>query len=132
MKYNWPGIAWLVLILILMGIPGDAIPEIVLFRDWLKPDKLVHLVLFGILTVLFIYGYRRQSRLKWLRGNAAFFAIIIGIIFGFLTELFQYFVFVGRNGNIFDFLANVAGCLLGWILYLIFLQKKFTSIIKNS
>jgi len=32
----------------------------------------------------------------------------------------QYYVFVGRNGNIYDFYANALGALLGGVAY--FLQ----------
>ena len=47
------------------------------------------------------------------------FAMLTGIAYGGLTELLQKYVFTGRTCSIYDFIANVAGCIiaLGIILF---------------
>lgn len=105
-----------------MGIPGNRFPEIRSFWDWLKPDKIVHIFLFGVWVYLAI----RQNTPQYPHSakrliSIAFFA---GIILAATTEILQELVFVNRSGNIFDFFANVAGMVFGIILYLATHSKK--------
>lgn len=119
-RYNWPGIAWIVIILFMTGIPGNYIPEVTTLREWLGPDKITHLLMFGILSYLTIRGLKKQYRFPILRYNAVAVAIIFGIILGIITELMQKYIFTGRNANIYDFMANVLGSIAGWGLICIF------------
>ena len=119
-RRQWPAITWALIILIITGVPGNQIPEIPNFLEWLSPDKSAHLVLFGILSYLILYSNLKQ----YLKSNHRFyivaFVVLISAIYGLITELLQYHVFVGRNGNIYDFYANVIGASLGGVAY--FLQ----------
>ena len=132
-KYNWPGILWLIIIFLLTGFPGDYFPRIQTFWNWLGPDKIAHLILFGIFIFLLIRGFRKQSSYQHLKRNYIIYALGIGIIFGAITEVMQRYVFIGRNANIYDFLANVAGCLLGLAVYYLVNRKlnKNIGIINN-
>ena len=47
-----PGILWTLLIAVLTLMPGNYIPRITTFLDWLSPDKLLHFLLFG--TYIFL------------------------------------------------------------------------------
>jgi VanZ family protein len=42
-------------------------------------------------------------------------SLIIGIVFAFFIEAMQKFVIPGRNGNTYDFLADLIGSLLGYL-----------------
>jgi len=110
-----PGIIWTLLIALATLLPGNFIPKITTFIDWLSPDKLVHLFLFGIYTFLLIEGFSRQSRYAFLQKHPVIIAIMLGIVFAFFTETMQKFVIPGRNGNVYDFLADTLGCFLGYI-----------------
>jgi VanZ family protein len=57
--------------------------------------------------------------------------LFVGMIFGFFTEVLQRYVFIGRNGNIFDFMADVLGTLLGLAVFLIFFRKN-SGALKNN
>jgi VanZ family protein len=39
------------------------------------------------------------------------------------TELMQAYVFVGRYGSVFDFLANIIGSIIGISLFLLMMRK---------
>ena len=123
----WPALVWAAIILILTGLPGDAFPEVISFWDWLEPDKLMHVFMFGVLSFLVFYGLREQYR----SGNSRYFysILILGVTlaYGLLTEILQANVFVGRDGNIFDFLANSIGVFAGWLAYRILDRKKITA-----
>jgi len=129
-KYNWPGITWILVILVLTGLPGNYFPQVRTFWEWLGPDKIIHIGIFGILTCLLLRGFQKQYQFQRLRSNYIIFAIGIGIVFGALTEVGQRYVFIGRSANIYDFLANTVGCLLGLVVYYI-LSRKLNKILES-
>ena len=132
-KKLWPAIAWAIVILILTGVPSNYIPIKITFLDWASPDKIVHFVLFGGQSFLILYAFRKQYFAGNNRYVIATVAIGIGIVYGLLTEILQYYVFVGRNGNYFDFIADVIGAFIGFLAFYLFYRKKITGIkaIKN-
>ena len=119
---NWPPILWASMILLLTGLPGSYFPQIVSFWDWLSPDKVVHLLLFGILSFLMLWS-NRQQYFESKKRSLISFVLISGTIYGGLTEILQAFVFVGRHGNIFDFFANMTGTFSGFVLFVLIIQK---------
>ncbi len=122
-KNNWPGILWGVIILIITGIPGKYFPKVTTFWDWLSPDKIVHLFMFSIFVLLLNIGFKKQYTSAKQRFIYIIVSLLIGIVFSGLTEILQRFIFVGRNGNIYDFAANTAGCFLGALLFYVFLEN---------
>jgi VanZ family protein len=123
--FHWPGIAWIAGILVLTWIPGSLIPEIPSFLDLFKPDKLVHLFLFAVLVPLLLRGLDKQ----WITGNgyrlAVPVALNIGILVGGITELLQATTLItGRQCSVYDFIANVAGCFLGWGIFVLWKRKR--------
>lgn len=123
----WPALVWAAVILILTGLPGDAFPEIIDFWDWLGPDKLVHVFMFGTLSFLIFYSLRKQYRKSKQRYMYVLVILGVTLAYGLLTEVLQANVFVGRDGNIFDFIANSIGALTGWLAFVIMDQKKIIS-----
>ncbi len=122
LKGYWPALAWSLIILLLTGLPGNFFPEIKSFWEWLSPDKVVHLVMFGTLSFLILLGYREKYE-KGNRTKLVLTAVIISILYGILTELLQRYIFVGRSGNLFDALADAVGALLGWWLFIPVFKK---------
>ena len=120
----WPAIAWAIGIIILTGMPSSFIPRTITFLDWASPDKIVHFILFGGQSFLILYAFREQ----YFEGNKRFLiaavAISIGIVYGLLTEVLQHYVFVGRNGNSFDFLADGVGAFIGFLAFYLYYRKK--------
>jgi len=124
LKKFWPALIWSIVILLLTGLPGNDFPKITNFWGWLEPDKVVHLFIFGVLAFLILFGYREQyfkSKKRYLFGVVA---IVITAIYGLITEVLQYYVFVGRDGNPFDFFADVTGAVMAWLLFYYLYRKK--------
>ena len=119
-RKQWPAIIWALFILIVTGIPGNQVPKIPTFLEWLSPDKIVHVFIFGILSYLMLYGTRLQYFKSKSRSYIVFTVVLISASYGLITELLQYYVFVGRSGNAFDFYANSLGAVAGGVAY--FLQ----------
>ena len=123
LKGYWPALVWSLIILLLTGLPGNFFPDITSFWDWLSPDKVVHLFIFGTLSFLILFGYRhkytgdRKKKLIWT-------SIVITILYGALTELMQhYIVFIHRSGNIYDALADMIGAFIGWFAFVLIFKK---------
>ena len=86
-------------------------------------DKLLHLLVYLLFSILLFFSFHTSKGVFWQR-NAYLFTLIIGIIYGLSDELHQGFV-PGRQKDVFDFLADLLGVLLG--LYVIWLSLKFRS-----
>jgi VanZ family protein len=102
------------MIIVLTAIPGDMIPDVPTFFDLFQPDKIVHLFLFSVFVFFLIRGFRLPASPGFIATHAVLFALNIGILIGGLTELMQKYFVHGRVASIYDFIANVAGCLVGW------------------
>jgi len=128
-RQQWRAFIWALFILVITGIPGSYIPGITTFWEWLQPDKIVHVFIFAVLSFLILFNVRTQ----YSRSNRRFYYVIIAVgstaVYGLLTEVLQYYVFIGRSGNVYDVLADCVGALSGWILFNWVSQKK---ILKNS
>lgn len=103
------------IIVIITALPGAAIPRIPAFFDLFKPDKIIHLFVFAVYVFLQIRGFRMQTTWLQVRKNAVLAAFLIGMILSAGTELLQYFFIPMRTASIYDFIANMAGCILGML-----------------
>lgn len=119
-----PGLLWALMILVLTGLPGNYFPEITTFWDWISPDKAAHLMMFGTFTFLVLWGYRTAYRIPAKRKRLIFISLLAGLVYGGLTEVLQNEIFVRRDGNIYDFMANTLGGGLGILLFHLFYRKK--------
>jgi len=122
-----PGVIWAIVILILTGLPGNYFPEIHSFWDWVSPDKMIHLFMFGSFTFLVLWGFRGQYSLKKNRIRLIIITAILGFFYGGLTEILQSTIFVMRDGNIYDFMANVLGGGLGILFFHVLFRNKYHS-----
>lgn len=120
-----PGVICGIIILILTGLPGSCFPTVPTFWQWLTPDKIVHLIMFGGLAVSIVWGYRDDYVAdKTKRRRLVIIALLITIAYGGLTEHWQNVIFINRSGNIFDFSADAVGAILGVIIFKAAYKKK--------
>jgi VanZ family protein len=117
-------ILWSVVIWTLSLLPGRHLPGIPDFFQLLKPDKIIHLILFATFVFLLLQSILKQYGYAFFRFYGIIIALITGIGFGALTEYLQYSININRSGNIYDFIANTLGCLIGLALFLILRRKK--------
>ena len=114
-RYFWPSFAWALFVLILCGLPGDDLPELS-FLEWLKPDKIAHLFLFGIQCFLLIKGFRQLEASSTFNKNAVLYSLALSIGYGILMEVMQTYIFIHRDGDVRDAIANAIGAFIGvWV-----------------
>ncbi len=121
-----PAIIWALIILLLTGLPGTYFPQIQSFWDWLSPDKVVHVFIFTVQMFLVLIAYRTQ----YLSGNTrlinTLLIILLVTVYALLTEVLQAYVFIGRDGNLYDFLADFVGILIGLLVFNLYKKKNLS------
>lgn len=123
------GLLWALLILILCGIPGRDIPHIS-FLELLSFDKFVHAGIFFVLILLVTRGFELQTTFLTLQTNAKLVAFVLCVVYGGLLELMQEAVFEERSADVYDFIANSFGSLLGLFLYRWIVNKNLIPFMK--
>jgi VanZ family protein len=99
-------VAWAAFLFRLSAVPGAQIPAMPVSYA----DKIVHVVLYGILGALCFWALRRSTGLS--RSRAVVFAALVGLGYGVSDELHQTFV-PGRSAEGFDLLADLVGASAG-------------------
>lgn len=106
-----PAVFWFLLIMVLLSLPGRSFPVI----DIWKPDKLAHVGLFGMQTLLLwialAFGKRLDRDLRLALVRAAGYTVLFSI----LSEMYQH-LFTTRMADIYDVLANWVGIILTFLL----------------
>jgi VanZ family protein len=121
-RYHLPTLLWALFIMIICAIPGDKIPKLS-FLEWLKPDKIVHILVFSVLSILLLRTFLDAKTLNWNEKSIAVFSIVLSSAYGILVEILQYFVFINRSGDVRDAIANTIGAIIGWWIYKRFFRE---------
>lgn len=116
LKHMKCAMLWALLILILCGIPGRDIPHIS-FLELLSFDKFVHAGIFFVLIAFTIRGFLLQTTFNKLQQSPKIISFLICVAYGGALELMQDAVFEERSADIYDFIANSFGCIVGLLLY---------------
>lgn len=101
-----PALIWSVLLLYVGRKDFGAGPG----NWWMPPDKLLHLVLYGVLGALLASGWRTAGRRP-----APALMVTAGALVGLYDEWYQQFV-PSRSSDPLDWIADVIGILAGFVL----------------
>jgi VanZ family protein len=92
------------LIFFASSVPGDQLPG----HFW---DKLVHLLVYAVLGVLFLVPLA-EARLSRVTAKVAATAVLLSLFYGAFDELHQSFT-PGRSPDVRDLFADALGAALG-------------------
>ncbi len=114
---------WTVITIVLLCLPGSDLPGKGFFRSIDNFDKLVHLVLFG--GVVLLWGSWSHLRMP---GDREWFRSLVGItlgviVLGIAMEYVQLYFIPNRGFDKADISADIAGCLAAFG-YLIMVRKQ--------
>jgi VanZ family protein len=118
-----PALLWGLVIFIAISMPPGNIPKTGLFNIPYF-DKIVHFGLFTVFGLLLSAGFFKQREEGFLRQYFILLTILTGLFYGSITEVLQHFYFTGRDGNMFDAMANLFGTVFGVILFRLLLKIK--------
>jgi VanZ family protein len=130
-RYYAPAIVWALVVLLATSIPASSIPKVL--RIGINDlDKLIHFVMFAVLGVLLAFAFYKQPEKSYPHKNFFFLAVVIGVVFGLITEGVQHFFISSRSGEYLDLVGNFFGTIFGVSIFRIinpileenFLKKK--------
>lgn len=121
-RYHIPAIIWGIVIFIAVSVPGSNVPRFSFFKD-LPVDKIIHFTLFFIFSGLLAYGFAKQYFGNTIRYRPYTIAFLISAGYGGLTELMQGTLFADRSCEIADFIANIAGTIVGLAIFVLLKGK---------
>lgn len=112
-------VIYCLIIFILSSIPGENFPKV----DFEFSDKIVHVIIYSVLYVLFFYSLKNQSKYIKLRSSALWFSLLLTSLYGMTDEFHQYFV-TNRSCEFYDWAADTAGALLMFTIFSMVNNKK--------
>jgi VanZ family protein len=118
-RIYWKVIAWAFLMLLIFLAPASDLPE---GPELPYLDKLVHVGMFAIFTILLYLASMKHKGIRVISFPLILNLLIYTMVFGAAIELAQFFMDLGREGDIYDLVSDLAGYFLGFIS--IFIYKK--------
>jgi VanZ family protein len=122
LKYNIPTLVWATVVLFLTLLPSSTLPQVPEW-DLLNFYTASHAGVFFLLAVLMERGFTKQTRFGFLRRYAFLLTFLVCLIFGILIEILQTLMAFGRQGELFDVIANSIGIFLGVCFYYFLLRR---------
>ena len=108
--FAWvPALSWAALIFWLSTRPSDGTTP-----PWWFPhaDKVIHLILFGLLSILIAFAFRTAHR--WGKRKAACAALVLTVLYGCSDEWHQRAT-PGRSSDPWDIAADAVGGLAAFL-----------------
>jgi len=99
-------------ITVLFFIPTDGLPRV----NFSSIDKVVHVAVFIVLILIWqLYVFKKEGgALSW---RKSFIILLSSLIYGILIEVFQGLLTDSRSSDVLDVFANLAGSLIGVVLF---------------
>jgi hypothetical protein len=117
-KHFIPGTIWFIVVLVLITMPSQDLPDPGGWGEWLKKiqfDKMVHAGMFGILSFLFMLPFRKTYKTQEQKRFIFFIIATSTIFWGFATECIQI-ALPPRTFDWLDWAADSAGVGIMWLL----------------
>lgn len=109
-----PGIAWLIVVTILLTLPGSAFPQ----ENWLSKiafDKWVHIGLFAVMVTIWCWAWSEKSFPPAKTGKIFASIALFSLAYGTGMEFVQKHLVTNRSFDGGDIIADGIGCAVGWI-----------------
>lgn len=122
-RNSYPGIFCAAVILLLTGLPGSSFPHV---KPTLGLDKVVHFLMYAGFTYITLWGYRKPyvEKGEVYRKKAIWITLTIGAALGILTEAIQAIPVLKRSCSVYDWIADLIGCIVGVVAYYFFHPKR--------
>ncbi len=111
LKFNWFPIFWTCAVIAIHAIPGQEIP--IPYWDLFEFDKVVHLIIFMILSFSWANGIFKQSASYKLKVHGIKLILVFSLMLGLVLEMMQNAIFVNRYFQWPDVIADGIGSILG-------------------
>jgi VanZ family protein len=109
-----PAIAWFILTLILLTLPGKDLPQIGWMEN-LPVDKVIHIFLFFVLVTLFFWGIV-STKPGTANKRVLVFIALTALLYGIAMEFVQKYWVPNRSFDEWDIVADGVGSFLPLLL----------------
>ncbi len=113
LKLNAFAIIWAIVVAILILLPGKDLPGT---GGLANIDKIAHAIVFAVLTILVIVGFKKQFTFPVIKKYSIISSISVILLYSVILESIQLFV-PDRQFDKFDMIANTMGISFGLILF---------------
>lgn len=111
-RYSIPAIAWFIISVVLLTLPGSAFPN----ENWLGDiyfDKWVHIGMFTMMVFLCCWAVYKTKKDRQKLFNYFLFFAITALVYGIIMEFVQKYYIPNRSFDIGDIIADGVGCIAG-------------------
>ncbi|MCB8965208.1 MAG: VanZ family protein [Bacteroidales bacterium] len=115
-KRHINSLMWALIVMILCGAPSSSFPTVGFFNIP-HLDKVVHLGLYVVFTLLILSETNTKRKIGGLDRKAIIISLSIAITYGLLIELMQLLLFESRGAEFWDFVANTVGATVAVLIY---------------
>jgi hypothetical protein len=117
-SYSWlPTFLWIIVVFYL-SLTDSGLPDIK-FRLILESDKIAHIIIYSVLTYLLMRSWKMVYPPIG-RGYLFLIATVQAISFSIVMEVLQKVLTKTRHFDKQDIYANIAGTIVGALIYLLF------------
>ena len=115
-------VIWLIVATVLHIIPGSSLPK----DTWLsqiKIDKWVHIAIFFIMVIVWFLALRKRYTLATQR-QLLLSVVLASMTYGVVMEFVQKYFVINRSFDLWDLVADAAGCVARYIFCFVRYIKK--------
>lgn len=91
-------------------------------------DKVVHFLLYLVVTLIFIYDYSKFKYPHHTKLNIELVLMAVSMLLGLIMESLQLSLTVDRSFEFLDIVANVSGAAVGFLIQRLWLMHEFRKI----
>lgn len=113
MIFYLPVIIWMGFLAFVSLMRTESLPSNTWF-DLIYIDKIVHVILYSILSFLILYA---SSKTQVLDFKLILISIGVSVFYGIVLEFAQSIMNFGRSFELLDILANITGAFFGATIY---------------
>ena len=113
-----------IIILLISLNPLPKLPEI----SFVPIDKIGHLLAFFILVITYLWAFIKSRKVALAKINYIVFSFIICVLLGGVIEILQHYLPIRRFGDWFDFYFDIAGIILGIIIFFMLKRIKIIAL----
>jgi len=110
-----PGIVCFIAVFVLVVLPESDLPQKQSWLDISFLDKIVHTIMFAVMTFLFLMPIGDSSMYKKEKRHYFIRIAVSACLWGLTTEFIQKFYVPSRSFDLLDWAADSLGVLIAWI-----------------
>jgi len=115
LKHQLPAILWAIFIYILCTSSGSGFKSQTFLG--IETDKLGHAFIFCVFVYFMMLGLISLWRFSFLLKRIRLIAFIISVAYAGIIEMIQHYYTSDRTGDYWDFVADIIGSMLGWLMF---------------